>query len=223
MTIVIFALGLLLVVAGFGGLAASFSLLPTDLGLLYGACGVILITGGVVTLAIGVAVRRLDVLTSVMRAGQFGEHAAEFASALAGAPHEADLSSHEADLPPHEADSPHLEAARAEAIHAGGASPALEDEAPLDGHAVVAADERLEEASEEPINENRAGHVPTIAAIEQALAEPEGPPALVGHYSAGGANYKIFSDGSIEAEMETGAFRFASMEDFKAYLAGEEA
>ena len=65
--------------------------------------------------------------------------------------------------------------------------------------------------------------MPTIAEIEQALAEPEGPPALVGHYSAGGANYKIFSDGSIEAEMETGAFRFASMDDFKAYLGGGQA
>jgi hypothetical protein len=48
-------------------------------------------------------------------------------------------------------------------------------------------------------------------------------PTLVGHYSAGGANYKIFSDGSIEAETEGGAFRFASMDDFKSYLARERA
>jgi hypothetical protein len=56
-----------------------------------------------------------------------------------------------------------------------------------------------------------------------AAAEPaaiEAAPTLVGRYSAGGANYKIFSDGSIEAETENGAFKFASMSDFKAYLAG---
>ena len=130
MTIVIFALGLLLVVVGAGGLVASFSLLPTELGLLYVACGVILLTGGVVTLAIGVVVRRLDVLTSVLRAGHLGEHAAEFVSALAGAPHEDDLPPHEdelpphdADLPGHEADPPHLEnaaeTAEGEATHGG--------------------------------------------------------------------------------------------------------
>jgi hypothetical protein len=221
MTIVIFALGLLLVVAGAGGLVASLSLLPTELGLLYVACGVILFTGGIVTLAIGVVVRRLDVLTSVMRAGHLGEHAAEFVSALAGAPHEDGLLRHEDELPAHEADPPHLEGAmetlEAEAMH--GESAAVSP----DALAVAGADEPVEEASEEPINENRAGRVPTIGEIEQALAEPEGAPALVGHYSAGGANYKIFSDGSIEAEMETGAFRFASMDDFKAYLGGEQA
>ncbi len=32
----------------------------------------------------------------------------------------------------------------------------------------------------------------------------------------------IFSDGSIEAETEDGAFKFASMSEFKAYLAGSK-
>jgi hypothetical protein len=32
----------------------------------------------------------------------------------------------------------------------------------------------------------------------------------------------IFSDGTIEAETEQGAFRFASMGDFKAYIAGRK-
>jgi hypothetical protein len=46
---------------------------------------------------------------------------------------------------------------------------------------------------------------------------------VVGRYSAGGANYIIFSDGSIEAETDQGAFRFASMSEFKAYVAAKRA
>jgi hypothetical protein len=73
---------------------------------------------------------------------------------------------------------------------------------------------------DEPINENRAGHLPTFAEVEHAIAEPGAPPALVGRYSAGGAQYMIFADGTIEAETDQGAFRFASMGEFKAYIAG---
>jgi hypothetical protein len=69
-----------------------------------------------------------------------------------------------------------------------------------------------------PINENRKGHPPTLEAPESAAAEAA-PPKLVGRYGAGGANYSIFSDGSIEAETEQGAFKFASMGDFKAFIA----
>jgi len=77
-------------------------------------------------------------------------------------------------------------------------------------------------AEDEPINENRAGHLPTLAEVEHALVEPGAAPTLVGRYTAGGANYMIFSDGTIEAETEQGAFRFASMGDFKAYIAGRK-
>ena len=48
--------------------------------------------------------------------------------------------------------------------------------------------------------------------------EPHGPPSLIGSYSSAGANYKIFSDGSIEAETSEGTFKFASMSDFKRHL-----
>jgi len=74
------------------------------------------------------------------------------------------------------------------------------------------------EAPEEPLNENRAGHLPTIVELEESMAHPEPPPVLVGRYSAGGANYMIFSDGAIEAETEEGQFRFASMGDFKSFM-----
>jgi hypothetical protein len=58
------------------------------------------------------------------------------------------------------------------------------------------------------------------APMEQAAPQPT---TLVGRYTAGGANYSIFSDGSIEAETEQGAFHFASMNEFKAYVAAKRA
>jgi hypothetical protein len=82
------------------------------------------------------------------------------------------------------------------------------------------------EETEHPINENRAGHLPTLGEIEHAIETPEATPSLVGRYSAGGASYMIFDDGSIEAETGEGAYKFASMGDFKRYLAerkGEKA
>ena len=74
---------------------------------------------------------------------------------------------------------------------------------------------------ESPINFNRSGHLPSLEAIETVLEtpeEPQGPPSLIGSYSSAGANYKIFSDGSIEAETGEGTFQFASMSDFKRHL-----
>ena len=74
---------------------------------------------------------------------------------------------------------------------------------------------------ESPININRSGHLPSLETIETVLEtpeEPRGPPSIIGSYSSAGANYKIFSDGSIEAEPSEGTFRFASMADFKRHL-----
>jgi hypothetical protein len=71
---------------------------------------------------------------------------------------------------------------------------------------------------ESPININRSGHLPSLDAIETVLETPETPPSMIGSYSSAGANYKIFADGSIEAETNEGTFRFASMSDFKRHL-----
>jgi hypothetical protein len=81
----------------------------------------------------------------------------------------------------------------------------------------------LAEEPEDPINENRAGHLPTFHDMEHVIETPEPAPSLIGRYSAGGANYMIFEDGSIEAETADGAFKFASMSDFKRYLADRKA
>ncbi len=79
-----------------------------------------------------------------------------------------------------------------------------------------------------PVNENRKGHLPGLEDLEHAVApaaaaKPPGPPpSLIGRYSAGGADYSIFSDGSIEAQTAQGDFKFASMREFKEFIAGKK-
>jgi hypothetical protein len=92
------------------------------------------------------------------------------------------------------------------------AAPALEAEAP------ESFPEPLAPENESPININRVGHLPSLETVETALEAPRAPPNLVGSYSSGGANYKIFADGSIEAETPEGTLKFASMGEFKGYL-----
>ena len=94
---------------------------------------------------------------------------------------------------------------------------AVEAETPETADEPVAADD------ESPININRAGHLPSLDAIETVLETPETPPSMIGSYSSAGANYKIFADGSIEAETSEGTFKFASMSDFKRHLVDAKA
>lgn len=170
-----FSLGLVLCIAGAGALASSIDLLPTELGLLYAACGVVAISGGFITLAIGGLILRIDALSRAL-------------------------------LSPPIYPTPRREDGLLPTAEAPQFDPDVEP-----SPSIVAA--------EEPINENRSGRLPSLAGIEHALQEPETAPSLVGRYSAGGATYKIFSDGSIEAETDHGAFKFASMSEFKAHLA----
>ena len=80
-------------------------------------------------------------------------------------------------------------------------------------------DEAVAAEDVSPININRTGHLPSLeATVETLEPEAQGPPTLVGSYSSAGANYKIFTDGSIEAETGEGTFKFASMSDFKRHL-----
>ena len=185
MAIFVFLLGSLLTILGCGGLLASVDLLPTEIGMLYAACGTIALSSGLIVVSIGALIRRVDALSPNWNANPpsqtpFETHVSEPESAAA----------HE--FPPQ-----------------------LDEEALS---RAVAADG--EEEEEQPINENRAGRLPTLSEVEHAIAEPEAPPTLVGRYTAGGAHYMIFSDGTVEAETEQGAFRFASVGDFKAYIAG---
>jgi hypothetical protein len=188
--ILIFILSLVLLIAAAASGYVSIDLLPTSTGVLYALAGAVAACAAVVTFAIAVLIRRVDALTKL--APQTGRPSI---------------------FSPGFGVTPSPETAPAEEV--SPAPLAIEAEVPanIDG-SPVGEDESL-------ININRAGHLPSIETIETVLEtpeEPQGPPSLIGSYSSAGANYKIFADGSIEAETSEGTFKFASMNDFKRHL-----
>ena len=203
MSYFVFFLSLLLLAAGAAGAYFSLDLLPTSMGVLYALAGAGAVAMAIPTFALGVLIRRVTRLTAALKAAE-------------------PLVAYPAPLPvalPMEEREALADAGLADA---GLSHEALaEHDASALDHAGASGDEaiRLEGADDEPINENRAGHLPSLAAIEHAIETPEAPPSLIGRYTSGGANYMIFSDGSIEAETEEGAYKFDSMGEFKKYLA----
>jgi hypothetical protein len=189
--ILIFFLSLILLIAAVASGYESIDLLPTSTGVLYALAGAVAACAAVVTFAIAVLIRRIDKLWKLL-------------------PQSAKTSFFPAGF----GVTPSAETSTGEGV--SGASLAIESESreTVDGAAGV--------EDESPININRAGHLPSLEAIETVLEtpeEPQGPPNLIGSYSSAGANYRIFADGSIEAETNEGTFNFASMSDFKRHLA----
>jgi hypothetical protein len=190
MAFLVFALGLVLLVAGVAGGYMSLDLLPTSLGVLYALGGAVAFCVAILTFVLGVVIRRIDALAELVRQPPGGANRVAESAPVDRA---------FAPPPAGEPSGEEVEAAE------------MQDEQ---------AEERDAQEAEEPVNENRSGHLPTLSEIEQAIETPEAPPSLIGRYSSGGSNYMIFADGSIEAETEEGTFKFASMGDFKQYLAG---
>jgi hypothetical protein len=190
MAIFVFALALVLALGGGGGLIASIDLMPTDVGILYAACGVIALSGACIVAAIGGLIVRVDQI------GARVKHA---------------LMAEEEAGPFHHAHP--VEAAAPAPVLAPAPAPEPEPAAEPAPFAEPRTDEE-----EDAVNENRAGHLPTFVEIEETIAHPEPSPRLIGRYSAGGANYAIYSDGSVEAEMAEGQYNFNSMSDFRAFL-----
>lgn len=199
MAIVIFVLSLVLLAAGAASGYESLDLLPTGLGVLYALSGAVAVSAAVLTFALAVAIQRIDRLARVIR---------ESASP--------------AILPAVVDIAPASRRVESEEIRP---APAVEAEAPeiLEPLTREDAGEPFVQEDESPININRAGHLPSLEAAETTLETPRGRPSLVGSYSSGGANYKIFADGSIEAEMSQGTLQFSSMDEFKGYLAEKKA
>jgi hypothetical protein len=203
MAIFVFILGLMLTILGCGALIASVNLVPTDMGILYAGCGAVAASSGLIVISIGALIRRVDALADAFTMPSQEPTPFETLALEPEPPFVPEAA------PTEEAPEPIAERSAASADERSAAS--------VDERSAASADERVEN---EPINENRVGRLPTLAEVEHAIVEPGAPPTLVGRYTAGGAHYMIFSDGTIEAETEQGAFRFASMGDFKAYIAG---
>lgn len=229
MAVLVFLLSLVLLAAGLVSGYLSLDLIPTVMGLVYACAGIVSIVAAIIVFALGVVAFRLGRLSRTVR-----EQAAALASLSALAPALAETAAefdtaHEAgptaeDREPLAAveDTREVEPSTGAEPEFGAQKPTGEGwvgeaEAGMEAPAGSEAPESSEEF-EEPLNENRAGRLPTLGVIERAIETPEAPPTLIGRYTSGGANYMIFSDGSIEAETDEGAFKFASMGDFKKFL-----
>jgi len=187
-------LGLALIVVAGAGLVASIDLLTTEIGAIYATCSAVACAAGLVILALAGVTFRIDALrAAILRQGETARRAAAEASL---APPVATGVGGVLAAPP-----PIL------------AEPAPEAEAPAP---------LVEPPSVAEVEETAPPMAAEAPPIETESAEPAAT-TLVGRYTSGGANYSIFSDGSIEAETDQGAFRFASMSDFKAYIATRRA
>jgi hypothetical protein len=163
MAIMTIVLGVALIVAALGSLWASLNLLPTEMGLLYGISGVVLLGCGAIVLAIAALIARI---------GQFTPPPREIVAAP----------------PPDVPAAPKIEI----------------DDIAADAASLLA---------------------PTLVSPprpEQGPANGRASPRVIGRYAAGEASYVLFSDGSIEAETDAGALRFATLDDFKTYVANHK-
>lgn len=62
-------------------------------------------------------------------------------------------------------------------------------------------------------------HLAELAPEEDAPPEfAPPPPLLVRRYESGGVSYQLFSDGSIEAQTESGMYKFSSLEELRAFI-----
>jgi hypothetical protein len=193
MAFLIFALSLALLIAGLASGYVSLDLLPLAPGLVYAFGGAVAISMAIVAFALGVAIRRIDALAELVRRAPGGY-----------GPVGAGLVEHAFAAPPVEADLPMAEA---------GAEKARAREVPTER----SGESLMEDAA--PTNEIESGDAPSQEGIGDAIEASQAPSPLIGRYSSSGTNYMIFADGSIEAETQEGAFRFASMGDYKQFLA----
>src|SRR5579863_6864785 len=75
MAIFIFALALILALAGGGALVASIDLMPTDVGMLYAGCGVIALSAACIVVALGALIVRIDRIGARVNSALLAEEA----------------------------------------------------------------------------------------------------------------------------------------------------
>jgi hypothetical protein len=80
--------------------------------------------------------------------------------------------------------------------------------------------DRIFVSTREPRPAPSENSAPSEGAAPDKTAPPK--PEIVARYSADGAIYALFSNGAIEAETPDGALSFASMDEFKTYIAARK-
>ena len=218
MAVLIFVLSFVLLVAGLAGAYLSIDLVPTEPGLFYAFAGAVAVVGAIIAFALGILTVRVGRLTrasnellasrdipgvvrqALAAARPVEAHDVEPGLAAEGSAPEAieAEAAPEAATPPSEASPAEVEAEREPLAETEEAARAAE------------ASGEVEDLKAPP------PHDESVPAVEAEA--PASPPTRIGRYSSAGANYTIFSDGSIEAETEEGSFTFASMGDFKQFL-----
>ena len=117
---------------------------------------------------------------------------------------------------------------RAAAIAPGGAASGLERSEREEGRAPVAdTSPREPEPEPERAAAPASGSSPEAGAMGASSAAPEisrepppsVEPTVIGTYSSGGNSYVMFSDGSIQADTPSGAYRFNSLDELKDFIA----
>ncbi len=73
---------------------------------------------------------------------------------------------------------------------------------------------------DEGVPEGRAAETESgLEPVIEPFTVPGRPATVIGTYNSGDNRYVMFSDGSIEAETPQGNFRFASLDELKAFIA----
>lgn len=72
-------------------------------------------------------------------------------------------------------------------------------------------EEDQSEPEQEPEQQKQVSAAPEIEPVTP-------PPSIIGRYNSGGAEYTLYSDGSIDAETAEGHLHFASMADLRAHI-----
>ena len=181
MAFLVFLLSVLLVAAGLASGYASLDLVPTVMGLVYACAGVVSIVAAVIVFALGVVAVRLGRLSRAVK-----EQAAALARLAAVAPALAEATTEfepEAEVGPANIHDEPLamvedgaEFEPSAERESGARRPAGEGLAEGIGGGLEAPEawevQNSPKEVEEPLNEKRAGRLPTLATIERAIELP---------------------------------------------------
>jgi hypothetical protein len=211
----------LFITAGLMALAGAFSVVTgwdivlNERGWTQVISGTVLLAGGFVLFGIAVVARELQRLRSELVAAVAipEDEVAEVPAAPvppAPAPVVPDLSRALGRIPEPAKPEP-VESA---AMHVPELKPTVHEAAPADAFA-RSFESQPPHAPGEP---EPAPSLPAALPAEEAKPEEVPEPSVVGTYASGGITYFMYSDDSIEADMEGGRYRFNSMEDLRHFL-----